>query len=466
MKNTYHFLLICYLCVIPYISTQEIRFVFEMFRHAARDPTDHLNENLEDWFGFKWSGVKELTNVGLRQSYLTGYSDYLRYVKEKKLLSETFDPREVYLISTDSHRTLLTANAYLQGLYHQGTGPRLSEGQKTLAVPPNDLTSCSGEIQNSDALPFQMNILPIHSFFSADRYIQLQDKKFCPGVTGYYEKTQSTKEMETLLKEIADKFGDNITTVAKEFNKEMFLNYEHAYSILDAVLCADVDGRDFSAFEKNDINRTELVEYAYKFFNQDFQIIQESRNKVGEITMSPVFTQIKKWMDTKISYDKQGKSGYKGFDMPKFVMYTAHDSTMAVFNYFMELNFQSELNYPTFASRINLELVRNSKENDIVKDSDYFIEYYFNERLIQTIPYEKFANQLNKVLKTTEEIAEFCRFDSGEDLNYYSIVTIIFIVIAISLIIGIIHIFYKQKNAKHSMKHALNSIEDDLDLEV
>lgn len=459
MKITYHFILICYLCVIPYITTQELRFVFEMLRHGARAPTDNLDGNSEDWFGFKWSGVKELTNVGLRQSYLTGYSDYLRYIRDKKFLSETFDPREVYLISTDSHRTLLTANAHLQGLYPHGTGPELSEGQRTLAVPPNDLTSCSEEIQNVDALPFKMNILPIHSFFSADRYIQLQDKKVCPGVTGYYEKTQTSEAMKTLLEEIENKYGDNFNAVAKKFEKEMFLNYATAYSILDAVICADVDGRDFSKFENIGINRKELVDYAYRFFRTDFEIIKESRNKVGEMAMSPVFTQIKKWMDTKITYDKNGNTDYKGFDMPKYVMYSAHDSTMAVFNYFLELNFGVELTYPTFASRINLELVKNT-------DGTYEIHYYFNEQLKKTIPYDDFTNKLNKVLKTKEEIAAFCRFDSVEELNYYSLFTIVFIAIAISLIIGIIHIFYKRRNSQHNMKHALNSIEDDSELEV
>ena len=459
MKITYHFILICYLCVIPYISNQELRFVFEMLRHGARAPTDNLDENSEDWFGFKWSGVKELTNVGLRQSYLTGYSDYLRYIRDKKFLSETFDPREVYLISTDSHRTLLTANAHLQGLYPHGTGPELSDGQRTLAVPPNDLTSCSEEIQNVDALPFKMNILPIHSFFSADRYIQLQDKKVCPGVTGYYEKTQDKEAMLTLLKEIEEKYGDNFNTVAKNFKKDMFLEYATAYSILDAVICADVDGRNFSKFENNGISRKELVDDAYRFFRTDFEIIQESRNKVGEMAMSPVFTQIKKWMDRKIEYDKNGNTDYKGFDMPKYVMYSAHDSTMAVFNYFLELNFGVELTYPTFASRINFELIKNT-------NGTYEIHYYFNEELKKTIPYEDFKNKLNKVLKTKEEIAAFCRFDSGENLDYYSLFTIILIAIAISLIIGIIHIFYKRRNSQHSMKHALNSIEDDSELEV
>ena len=140
-------------------------------------------------------------------------------------------------------------------------------------------------------------------------------------------------------------------------------------------------------------------------------------------------------------------------------MYSAHDSTMAVFNYFLELNFGVELTYPTFASRINFELIKNT-------NGTYEIHYYFNEELKKTIPYEDFKNKLNKVLKTKEEIAAFCRFDSGENLDYYSLFTIILIAIAISLIIGIIHIFYKRRNSQHSMKHALNSIEDDSELEV
>jgi hypothetical protein len=165
-------------------------------------------------------------------------------------------------------------------------------------------------------------------------------------------------------------------------------------------------------------------------------------------------------MELKIKYDQAGQSDYKGFDMPKFVMYSAHDSTLSVFNYFMEMNFGVELTYPTFGSRINVELLKSASNNT------YYIEYYFNEKHIKTIQYEDFVAQLKKVLKTKEEIAAFCRFDSGEELNYYSLITIVLIVIAISLIISIIHIFYRRKNSQHSMQNALNSIEDESDMEV
>ena len=89
-------------------SEEELRWAFEIFRHGARTPYDGMTKNFEDCFGQKWIGKKELTGVGMHQHFLVGTRNRIKYINDKKLLSPIYDPREIYLISTDSNRTIMS----------------------------------------------------------------------------------------------------------------------------------------------------------------------------------------------------------------------------------------------------------------------------------------------------------------------------------------------------------------------
>ena len=72
-----------------------------------------------------WSGIQELTDVGKRQHFLIGYRNHQRYIVEKKLINQTYDPREVHIFSTNKNRTIESAASQLQGLYMAGEGPQM-----------------------------------------------------------------------------------------------------------------------------------------------------------------------------------------------------------------------------------------------------------------------------------------------------------------------------------------------------
>ena len=58
----------------------------------------------------------QLTSIGIEQQYRLG--QYLR-IRYGSILSTTFDPREIFVRSTDFDRTLMSAESNLHGLYHQ-----------------------------------------------------------------------------------------------------------------------------------------------------------------------------------------------------------------------------------------------------------------------------------------------------------------------------------------------------------
>ena len=430
------------------LCADTMRFAFTIFRHGARSAYNEMTPDFKDWFGYQWSGVKELTAVGLRQHYLLGYRSRYYYSEVHDLFPKApykFDPREILVMSTDSNRTLLSANAQIQGLFQAGKGPTLTKAQVKNAVPPNDESTYKEEKEalGNDALPNKMFVLPVHTFFTRDHYIQLQDKKVCPGVEEIYKKNEQREVVKTFLKELSDKYGAQLSELTGQSNSTFLMNYTRAYSVLDAIIAIYTDGRDMTKFTDKGIDVQDLLNYCFKFFELDFVGNGEGHDEIGLIAMSPIFRQVLNWMDNKIQHDIKGEFDYIGYDTPKYVMYSAHDSTVGAFESFIKAVFGKNIIYAKFAANGQLELLRDPKTQGLSED-DFKVQYVFNDEVIFTMPYKEFKSTVEGKLKTAEQIADFCKFPAtskGTNYNAYMIVTIVLGVIALILIGIVVHIF-------------------------
>ena len=433
----------------------ELRWAFEIFRHGARTPYSGMDKDFKDCFGYQWNGVKELTGVGLRQHFLVGYRNRKRYIEEKKLIKDYYDPREVYLISTDSNRTIMSANAQVQGLYLPGTGPTLFPNQSDIAIPPVEKENIKEEKEKLDndnytVLPHKMNIMPIHNFFSKDHFIQLQDKKVCPNSNDLYKKNQERKEVTDFLKKMTQKYGKKISEISKE-DENALMNYTKAYYIFDTFISQYTEGLPifYQNLQKLGVDKDELLDDCFKFFEYD--LIGNGIDNDKDLclySMSPIFDRLINWMNLKIQKDNENLEDYIGYDLPKFVMFSAHDSTCGAFMGFMKAVFGTDIIYPRFAANIYLELYR--------KDDVYYVQYYINDELMAEIKYEDFVNKIQKNRKTTEEINTFCGFDKNEkkekkdeNNDVYLIADIVLSIMSVILII-IIFITIKKKKSKSS----------------
>ena len=403
---------------------QKLRWAFEIFRHGARTPYSGMTKDFEDCFGQQWFGLKELTGIGLHQHFLVGYRNRLKYVNEYGLISPVYNPREIYLISTDSNRTIMSANAQVQGLFPPGTGPFIYPNQSNNSLPPVKKEIIEEEKNELDemnytSLPNNINIIPVHSFFNADHFIQLQDKKVCPKTNEYYKKNQQRKEVANFLNEMANKYGDKLNEklITSDKSKNVLKDYTKAYYIFDTIISEYTEGYDLPDLGVSD---EELLNDSFKFFNLD--LIGNGIDNDKEIclhAMSPIFDRILKWMNFKISKDMNGDFNYTKYDLPKFVMFSAHDSTCAAFMGFMQVVFGTEMRYTYFAHNINLELYREDTGNDI-KIDDYKVEYIINDVSMLNISFVSFNDTLNKRMKSMEEINEFCGFNE-ENIKIYNI---------------------------------------------
>ena len=470
--NSKFFISIIFFLLNCSIIESKLRWAFEIFRHGARTPYSGMTKDFKDCFGVQWEGLKELTGVGLRQHFLVGYRNYLRYIKEEGLINEKYDPREVYLISTDSNRTIMSANAQVQGLYLPGTGPTLTKNQSEVAVPPVEDASVYNnskvELDNDDfaALPHKMTIMPIHNFFTKDHFIQLQDKKVCPGCKVIYDKNQKREEVIEFLKEMNDKYGAklNETLSEKERVKDALLDYTRAYYIFDTIIAQYTEGKDEYEGIANTLG-PEILNDSFKFF--DLDLIGNGIDNDKELciySMSPIFDRILKWMDAKIIKDKEDLN-YTEYDLPKFVMFSAHDSTCGAFMGFMKATFGTEIRYPYFATNINLEL---RVEGGNYEEENYYVDYFINDELMGTYPYKEFKDKINKIKKSTKEINNFCQFveeedDDDDDDDVYLIVNITLSVISIILIILIFFAIRKRKLGKKNNIDEMNGVDSLLD---
>ena len=448
---SFKFFIIAFFIILKLSKEErELRWAFELFRHGARTPYSGMTEDFKDCFGQQWNGLKELTGVGLRQHFLVGYRNRIRYMEENNLISPIYDPREVYLISTDSNRTIMSANAQVQGLYLPGTGPTLFQNQSDIAIPPVEEENIKEEKDKLDennctVLPNQINIMPIHSFFTKDHFIQLQDKKVCPNAKKIYKKNQERKEVVNFLKKMTEKYGKKIASISNEA-EDALNNYTKAYYIFDTFIAQYTEG--LQIFEDNlkkmKVTQEEILNDSFKFFEYD--LIGNGIDNDEQLclhSMSPIFDRLINWTDSKIEKDRNNSENYIGYDLPKFVMFSAHDSTCAAFMGFMKAVYGTKIVYPKFATNINLELYR--------KDNKYYIEYYINDEFMGEFEYNEFVKKFRNKRKSTKEINEFCGFEKKEeeDNDIYLFINIFLSIMCVILIILIL-ITIKKKKSKNS----------------
>ena len=89
----------------------KLGFVFQMVRHGARAPLQPQPPNV-----FKVAGGC-LTSSGMRQRFLLGTFNRMRYIDHYGLLDDNFNPNQIYAQATDLHRVLQSTYSEFMGLY-------------------------------------------------------------------------------------------------------------------------------------------------------------------------------------------------------------------------------------------------------------------------------------------------------------------------------------------------------------
>ena len=396
----------------------QLRWTFELINHGARSPHKGLDSNFKDFSNHTWIGQNELTGVGLRQSFLIGYRDKLRYIEEKELISKEYDPREILVHASENNRTLMSANALLHGLYPPGTGPTIDPSLVDRAVPPVDSSTYIEEKNRLDncnytALPDRMNLIPVHINFAHEFFTQYETSKKCEGLKSYEEKNKKREEVVNFLKEMNQKYK-NLEKIFPAQKNTLLENYEFAYTFFDTMLCLYYDAAEefdkILAILEMTGRQQEVIQDCqdFLFLNTVGNGIDNDKEFINYL-VSPLFRKLLILMDLVIKKDSNGEKDYRGYDLPKYYIISAVANTCGSFMAFMNKYFNTTINYVDFATNIHIELYLEEKEGGIISENDYRIEYFFNDDFLLSIPYVEFKNKIKNELYNKTAINEFCK---------------------------------------------------------
>lgn len=439
------------------LSADSLLFAFAFTRNGARTPL-HLSKDNKDIFGEKWFGQGELTKVGKRQQYLLGYYLHLQYIQYSKLLSEIYEPREVFFSSTENNRTLQSAYAQIHGIYQKGVA--LNEKQKKNAIPPNTLINYEKEKEalGDYSLPNNMMITPVHTFYEKEHTFELQKEENCKGVKEYIIAKQNEKVVKDLREEIVNTFGDGLNKVITIDKEQLKTNATLFNEVIDSFLCEYINeydtmmskftnaNIDIEEFYKKSLEYNKLVSFG-SFYIKEYNnsTLKDEEIKIAKISSTSTSQNLLYWMSKRIDYNKQGKDSTMSYKAPKYVEYIAIQSSLDVFNLFMnEALSLSSYSPSSFSSSALIELFINNESKE------YHVKYIVDNKEIADIKYSDFESKLQSAMKESTEINAYCGIEENKQksIDYFILSSIGSGVLFVGLLVFVV--LYAVNRNKHS----------------
>ena len=401
--------------------TEKIIFAWQMNRHGARAPYLGVKNGLDAYME-QWTQIEELSEVGKRMLYLLGVKVRKRYVEEYRLLSEKYNPQEIYIRSTDVNRTIESIESFLQGLYPNGTGPTIENKtwqNRDIIYPPNKIYKNSFDNiinkyklnENKWALPFGMSVQPVHLFYEPAHEFGLYDTKLCKGHKEIYENQTIREEVIDFGKELLNNFTffQDLERVDRS-NKTFMEDYWTIYKYMDGFICDEKDQRSFDYMRKtfsfNDTQKSLLYNASKLFLKMDYfdTNFPKGYDDIPIMANSYIMHSLVNWMEKAIEGNETNNKYIK------YVIYSAHDSSIGALEHFMKYAFNITPKYADFAETRYFELYidNNHKEKKV---------RYLNGQkdIIKDMTFDKFKEIINETTWTDQHVANYCQFETNND---------------------------------------------------
>ena len=410
------------------LSADRLVFLYTHYRHGARAPLA-INDSFYDRFGEYWDNPGELTGVGQRMHYILGLRNREKYIKQDKLLSENFDPHEIYIHSTKFNRTMVSCSSQLQGLYpvSEQLGYTLTEEQKEIAYPPGDISEDVQKAVNDldlEALPNRMTLAPVRMINDNDREMNVYEIGSCVEKMNEIRKQNNEiAQLKEYIKNFNAKYAVNWN---KYFNKETAeFDLNDISNICDAFLSNYVEKKEMKEFkEKSGIDFDILKEDCFDFFGKDFlySFYGDKDKILAHVDSSKLLRKelyfMKRRLDADITPENED-ANLKDFSRPKMLMISGHDSSVSadilLLLYALGLNDTEVYYYPRYASQFSLE-VRTSKSK-CSSYSDYYILGLLDETELFKVNAQEFIDKVENDIWSEEKVNDFCGFDSSSNNN-------------------------------------------------
>ena len=461
MNHILYFIIIYLTSLIKNTSNEKIVFAWQMHRHGTRAPIFGII-NGTDIYQEKWDKLPgELTETGKRMLYLLGVKSRKRYIEQFNLLSKNYNPQEIYIRSTDVNRTIESVESYLQGLYPPGSGPTIKENVRNdinRSYPPNikykekfeSIINFYNLNNTGMALPYGISIEPIHLFYKPRHEFQLYDTNICTGHKEKYEQQKNSKIIRDFSNKFLEDFGYMLYDIEDTNNKTFLYDYWTNYNYTDGFVCDEAEAKKFNLLVEQygfEIYKFDLFRnYSKEFIWLDYYYTTypEGYYNISIVANTHTMRSIVNWMEKAIDgFEK--KENYL-----KFVIYSAHDSSIAALEHYMEYAFGTSIEFCDFGESRFFELYLD--EENIYKVR--YLKGDITEKI--NMDFNKFKEIINKKTWNEDKINEFCQFDNNhqekeknkeqkkEGNTLYIVIIIILIIINIIFFILIILIYFRK----------------------
>lgn len=427
--------------LFTFVNSQNLIFVFSHFRHGARAP---LVDNNISVLKHYWKNGGELTNVGKRQQYTLGLYNRHKY---KNFLSNYYNPSEIFVISSNFNRTILSANSQLQGLYPPGSQPDFPMEKFNKSIPPiseleskEQLKRYAYELSNETVKEKVTNI-PVHVFNEKEKILILPNSNKCPKI----KKLKNDEDkLKSIAKEFNEKYGKYIYKYIKK-DKDYFNNFLQCSTFCDTFIAEYFDKRDFQEFKnQTGIKINDLYSGCQNIhFNLYYTyIFGTNKINIAFATSSPLVKYILSFLKNRVNYHLNQRKKIFSKEPIKMLMVSLHDSTLSGMQVFLK-NIFKDVPYlisPNYASNLVFEIYQNETKNTL-SYSDYYVEYRFNDSLLMTVNLNEFVNTLENNIWDSKKIEDYCMMTDNFDKDYEQLLKKSLIAVVICSVISVVFFF-------------------------
>jgi hypothetical protein len=342
--NSEHLLILFCLCIKSLLkevqSDEKLLFALEHFRHGARGAYKSFNYNTwRDILNEEWKGSGELTPIGMRQHYLLGTSIRNKY---KNFISNEFNPNEIYVISSDVNRTLISAYSNLLGIFHNNNANINNKG----FINNNNYSDIINDYLLNEKEQLQY-MFPIHIYKGEDLRYQLYRTEICPGFQKFIDKIAESEGMKQILKDVFEKTNNNFGRYLEKYidqkiidNKDYNGYFKVIKTICDTFIADYFDNRKIDDISKTGINLEEFNDHCLNvsLITAYYSYYGNPVEKSVEFGISPTFRDIFDYMDKRIELDKKNIPDKLFLHLLNLLLYLDMMFLWQLLIYFLKIN--------------------------------------------------------------------------------------------------------------------------------
>eukprot|EP01087_Luapelamoeba_hula_P019713 TRINITY_DN6574_c1_g2_i1.p1 TRINITY_DN6574_c1_g2~~TRINITY_DN6574_c1_g2_i1.p1 ORF type:complete len:494 (+),score=95.66 TRINITY_DN6574_c1_g2_i1:110-1591(+) len=304
----------------------ELKAVLVLTRHGDRTPVRLFPKTASEWP----EGLGQLTPLGMKQHFELGQKFRRRYIDKLHLFGPSYNAHEVYARSTSKERTLMSAQAFMHGLFPPGSGP-------------------------DGGLPGNLQLVPVHAEATKEDKVLLGYKN-CPALDSLKQglrEGQQWKVMENKTQSLREKLSQiyGFQVKLKDIN-----------SLNTLSKCERIHNRTGHSGISEDM-KAEMQEVTSWLFKNKF-----AHPEMGRLGGGNLLHEIAKVFAKHLGKNQGKNAGHK------FTLLSAHDGTiLALFAAMSAQNFT----IPKYAEYLHFELYEHKDSNG--QADKYTVRMFYND---------------------------------------------------------------------------------------